>query len=131
MSLIYAHPVVFGDCDPAGIVYYPQMFSWMDAGFHRLLYPHGGHQALCKNLGAIGIGLVSASARFAKPVRDMDEIEIHLDDMKWSDKSLTLTYAGRINGEDHFTGQEVRCLFLASDHGIVAGRILPLRRLLE
>ena len=29
--------VEWGDCDEAGIVYYPRYFYWMDSAFHRLL----------------------------------------------------------------------------------------------
>ncbi|ANP90930.1 hypothetical protein BMW22_27065 (plasmid) [Rhizobium leguminosarum] len=50
--------VKFGDCDAAGIVFYPNYFAWFDPTFHSWLLPHGGHGALVTRLGAIGIGLM-------------------------------------------------------------------------
>ena len=29
--------VSFGDCDPAGIVFYPNFFRWFDRCFHHFL----------------------------------------------------------------------------------------------
>lgn len=40
--------ITFGDCDPAGIVFYPNAFRWMDAGFHTLLRPVGVRDPLPK-----------------------------------------------------------------------------------
>ena len=33
--------VEWGDCDEAGIVYYPRYFYWMDCAFHRFLLARG------------------------------------------------------------------------------------------
>ena len=33
--------VEWGDCDEAGIVYYPRYFYWMDCAFHRFLRARG------------------------------------------------------------------------------------------
>ncbi len=130
MTKIYTHLVSFGDCDPAGIVYYPNMFSWMDKAFHQSLHPFGGHQKLCADLGAIGFGLVSASADFKRPLRDMDALDLHIDAKTWTDKTLTLDYSGRLNDAVHFTGKEVRCMFMTGQAGIMAGPIGPLREVI-
>ncbi len=131
MAKIFTHIVSFGDCDPAGVAYYPNMFSWMDKAFHQSLAPHGGHQKLCDDLGSVGFGLASASAGFARPLRDMDVLDMHIDAKTWSAKTLTLDYSGRIDDVVHFTGREVRCMFVTSAKGISAGPIGPLREVLE
>jgi len=59
--------VFFGDCDPAGIVFYPNIFSWFDRAFHMLLDPLGGHAAVCKRLDALGMGVMDAKAQFRRP----------------------------------------------------------------
>jgi len=56
----YDYRVSFGDCDPAGIAYYPNMFKWIDTTFHDWMRIHGGHATLCKRLEAIGIGLMES-----------------------------------------------------------------------
>ena len=39
--------VSFGDCDPAGIVYYPNFFTWVDRCFHTMLHEKLGAMRLC------------------------------------------------------------------------------------
>lgn len=130
MCSAHTHRVLFGDCDPAGIAYYPRMFGWMDAAFHGLLRPHGGHAAICRRLGAAGLGLASAKAQFARPVVEGDVVDICIDHLTWSARSLTLDYTGRVGAVAHFTGVEVRCMFLATETGMRAGAIAPLKDLL-
>jgi len=126
-----SHEVTFGDCDPAGIVFYPNTFRWMDAAFHKLLRQHGGHAYLCEQLGALGVGLVDASAQFQKPMRDGEQLSLRISNLEWSKRTLTVYYDGEVDGSARFRGREVRCLFKQSDNGIVAGEIDQLRQCLE
>jgi 4-hydroxybenzoyl-CoA thioesterase len=123
--------ITFGDCDPAGIVFYPNAFRWMDAGFHTLLRPAGGHATLCRNLKAVGVGLVDASAEFRRPMRDGDRLSLRITITEWSHRSFTLHYDGTVEGKRAFRGREVRCLFTRAESGIVAADVAPLRVLLE
>jgi 4-hydroxybenzoyl-CoA thioesterase len=123
--------ISFGDCDPAGIVFYPNMFRWMDAAFHDLLRPYGGHTAICAQFDAVGLGLAEASARFRQPMRDGDQLELRVEISEWSRRSLTLMYEGTVAGATTFSGREVRCLFVSAEKGIVAADLAPLRALLE
>jgi 4-hydroxybenzoyl-CoA thioesterase len=123
--------ISFGDCDPAGIVFYPNAFRWMDAAFHHHLRGYGGHSHICETLGAVGLGLVDASAKFRKPMRDGDRLELSLEISEWTTRSFTLLYKGTVEGANTFTGHEVRCLFTRSDAGIAAGEISALKALLE
>lgn len=123
--------VTFGDCDPAGIVFYPNIFRWMDSAFHSLLRACGGHAKLCEQLDAAGLGLVDASARFKHPMRDGDRLTLHVEIAEWSRRTFTLLYEGSVGGNVTFTGREVRCLFKQTQNGIVAADLAPLRELLE
>lgn len=123
--------ITFGDCDPAGIVFYPNAFRWMDAGFHTLLRPAGGHAILCRNLKAVGLGLVDASAEFRHPMRDGDRLSLRITITEWSHRSFTLHYEGIVEDKRAFRGREVRCLFTRLENGIVAADVAPLRALLE
>ncbi|MEM7721085.1 MAG: acyl-CoA thioesterase [Pseudomonadota bacterium] len=124
-------PITFGDCDPAGIVFYPNAFRWMDATFHHLLRPYGGHTSICDALQGVGLGLVDASAGFRSPMRDGDLLLIDAKITTWSRRSLTLTYTGRVDGAVSFMGQEVRCLFQRTETGMVAGDLEGLKQMLE
>ena len=87
-----SHEVTFGDCDPAGIVLYPNMLRWMNAAFHKLLRKHGGHAFLCAQLDALGFGLVDASAQFQKPIRVGEQLCVRISQLEWSKRTLTLLY---------------------------------------
>lgn len=123
--------ISFGDCDPAGIVFYPNAFRWMDAAFHYHLRGYGGHSYICRTLDAVGLGLVDASANFRKTMRDGDRLELSLEISEWTARSFALAYKGAVEGATTFMGHEVRCLFKRSNAGIAAGEISALRALLE
>ena len=131
MQIKFTIPVTFGDCDPAGIVFYPNIFRWMDAGFHQLLRPHGGHAAICKHLGAIGVGLMEASAEFKSPIHDGDALHLTVSVTQWSRRSMTVIHAGRVRDRPAFKGREVRGLFMPVEHGIVAADLKTFRSVLE
>ncbi|MGR1581327.1 acyl-CoA thioesterase [Thalassobius sp. S69A] len=127
MQHCYQVQVSFGDCDPAGIVYYPNTFRWMDACFHDALRPFGGHAAICQELQATGIGLVDSGAQFRTPLRDGDRLNIRLTVLDWARKTLTLGYEGHVAERLAFTGKEVRCLFQPTAKGLSAGNMSLLR----
>lgn len=122
--------VTFSDCDPAGIVHYANTFRWMDAGFHHLLRPLGGHEKICARLGAVGIGLISASAEFRSPIRDGDLLDLSVDIEKWSERSVIMAYEARIGERTAFTGREVRGLFKTAGTGLIAAPIHEVRSIL-
>ncbi|APZ50538.1 acyl-CoA thioesterase [Salipiger abyssi] len=131
MAHLMTVDVTFGDCDPAGIVFYPNIFRWMDAGFQKLLRPLGGHQKLCRDLDSLGLGLADAQAQFRSTIRDGDLLELHVSVEKWSARSVTLAYEGRVGERLAFEGREVRCLFIRGKDGIVAGDMNAFRERLE
>ena len=124
-------PVTFGDCDPAGIVFYPNAYRWMDRCFHDLLRGHGGHAALCRTLGAVGIGLRSAEATFRSPMRDGDDLTLSIDRLDWAPKTLTVRYVGAVGDRTAFTGTEARALFIRTPDGMKAGEMAALKGMID
>jgi 4-hydroxybenzoyl-CoA thioesterase len=127
---VLEYPVSFGDCDPAGIVFYPRTYAWFDRAFHDWLRGFGGHGEICKSLGAIGIGLMEAKAQFRNPMRDGDVLRITLFIEEWGRKTLRLGYEITIDDKIAVVGGEVRGLFKPAGDVIVAGEIEALRKLL-
>lgn len=119
----YAVNVSFGDCDPAGIVFYPNILRWVDAAFHNFLRPYGGHAKMCDELQAIGVGLVESTAQFMTPLRDGDQLSIEVMVVEWGRKTLTLSYKGTVADRLAFQAKEVRCLFKVKENSIVAAEI--------
>lgn len=131
MDTKLACDITFGDCDPAGIVFYPNTFRWMDAAFHARLRQFGGHEVLCKRLNAVGLGLVDASAQFRHPMRDGDRLEVRITSLEWSRRTLTVAYEGIVAATTTFEGREIRCLFSRTETGMVAADLSQLRAILE
>jgi 4-hydroxybenzoyl-CoA thioesterase len=70
--------IVWGDCDPAGIVYYPRYFEYFDAATTALFERALGTKKIAwtRHYGIVGIPMVETSARFIAPSRFGDSIDI-------------------------------------------------------
>lgn len=130
---VFEFPVTvsFGDCDPAGIVYYPNYFRWMDNCFHAYLQElAGGHRAVCEKLGAVGLGLMNADQSFRAPAREGDKILYLINEIKWSGRSYKLDYTVWSGNLLVLEGHETRGVFVLSDGRMRAGDTAPLKKLL-
>ena len=70
--------IEFGDCDPAGIVYYPNYFRMFDASTAHLFEVALGMKKIAwiKRFGILGIPVVDTGAKFIKPSRFGDVVTI-------------------------------------------------------
>lgn len=123
--------VTFGDCDPAGIVFYPNIFRWLDKSFHAWLRTMGGHASICEKLGSMGLGLIEAQSQFRRPLTDGDVLIVSVAVREWGSKTLSLTYEGRVDERLMFLAQETRGLFKRTGDAMVAAEIAPLRELMN
>ncbi len=114
--------VSFGDCDPAGIVYYPNFLKWADSLFHQFLRERlGGHSAICTQIGAKGLGVIAVETSFRSPVFDGDLLSLSLERIDWSKRSFTLEVVGKVGERLAFSCRETRGIFVSADGGIKAG----------
>jgi 4-hydroxybenzoyl-CoA thioesterase len=114
------HPVriAWGDCDEAGIVFYPNYFYWMDSAFQTVLRTHGLNQRLLRQrYGVVGTPIVDAGARFRAPAsyEDLLSIEARID--HWGSKSFRVAYVGLRAEVVVFDGFEVRVWATAGANG--------------
>lgn len=73
----YELDVQFGDCDPAGIVFYPNFYRWFDAAIHAATRECGwGWERTAKAFGWLGLPLAEAGASFRRPVSPGDRIAV-------------------------------------------------------
>ena len=69
--------VEWGDCDPAGIVYYPRYFEWFDASTAALFAAAGvSNGVMHKMYKIVGIPMVDTRAKFFIPSKYEDELTI-------------------------------------------------------
>ncbi len=69
--------IEWGDCDPAGIVFYPRYFAWFDAATAGLFAAAElPIQKLFPDYGLAGMPMVDTRARFIVPSKFGDEVRI-------------------------------------------------------
>lgn len=70
--------IEWGDCDPAGIVFYPRYFALFDASTAALFAHALGMRkaAMLERWGIVGIPMVDTRARFVSPCRFGDDVAI-------------------------------------------------------
>jgi acyl-CoA thioesterase FadM len=108
--------IAWGDCDHAGIVFYPHFFRWMDTAFHRLLAAKGtSHREVTERYGLVGLPIADAHAAFKSPVSYGDRLIVGVRVGQWARARFKVAYEGqRSDGSLVFTGHEVRA-FAALD----------------
>jgi 4-hydroxybenzoyl-CoA thioesterase len=87
-TIIYSVDVQFGDCDPAGIVFFPNYSRWMDAASHHYFKACGlpAWRAMTDLPGCIGPPILEMQTRFLTSVTDGERIEIHTTVEEWRGK---------------------------------------------
>jgi len=90
----YELRVEWGDCDAAGIVFYPRYFAWFDAAtFHLFARTGLSMRALWEKFGSVGTPLVDASARFLIPSRWGEDLVCESAVSEWGQSSsFTVTH---------------------------------------
>ncbi|WP_062221087.1 acyl-CoA thioesterase [Aureimonas sp. D3] len=100
--------VQWGDCDAAGIVFYPNYFYWMDSTFQRLLASRGlGQRELQARFGAV-TPLVDVGLAFKSPVTFGQILTIDVTLTEWQERRLRLDYRIECEGRLAAEGHEVR-----------------------
>ncbi len=89
-SHIHRVDVHFGDCDPAGIVFYPNFQRWMDEASLAFFMAQGipPWRELAKKRGIVGTPLLEIHTRFLMPVTYGETIEVHTSVEAWAAKTF-------------------------------------------
>jgi 4-hydroxybenzoyl-CoA thioesterase len=84
----YSVNVHFGDCDPAGIVFFPNFSRWMDAASLNFFMQCGvpPWRELVKTRGIVGTPLLEIHTRFIKSVTYGETITVTTHIEEWRDK---------------------------------------------
>ena len=84
----YSVQVQFGDCDPAGIVFFPNFSRWMDAASLAFFMQCGipPWRELVKTRGIVGTPLLEIHTRFIKAVTYGETITITTHVEEWRAK---------------------------------------------
>lgn len=87
-TTVYSVDVQFGDCDPAGIVFFPNFSRWMDAASHHYFMQCGlpPWHAMTDLPHCVGAPLLEIHTRFLTSVTYGETIELHTDIEEWRGK---------------------------------------------
>lgn len=126
MSTRFEYLIAWGECDAAGIVYYPRYFHFMDVAFQSLMRKAGfNHHRLVNEFG-VRVPIVDANAKFISPASFDDRLVVETDVAHWGTKSFRVSYRGAREGVAVFEGQEVRVWATIAPNGtITTGPIAP------
>lgn len=101
------HPVRFSDCDPAGIVFFPNYFRMLNAVVEDWL-AHIGHPWTDLVVQRrIGTPTAQLDTRFERPSHFGDMLRFELGVVKLGNASLVLRHAVSCGGETRFTADQV------------------------
>ena len=123
--------ITFGDCDPAGIVFYPNFYRFIDRTFHDWLRQWGSHNKLAESVDSLALGLIDCGASFHHVVRDGDVLQVNLFITEWRRKTFKVEYEAYVNDVLCVTAYEVRGLFQIVEDRIKAGEVSPLKAVIE
>jgi len=85
--------IEWGDCDPAGIVYYPRYFAYFDNCTAALFEAAGmPKHELLKDHNIAGIPMVDTRARFIAPSRFGDDVEVESCISAWRNSSFDVQH---------------------------------------
>ena len=111
--------IQFGDCDPAGIVFFPNYLRWMDAASLHFFMQCGvpPWRELVKTTGIIGTPLLEIHTRFLRPATYGETLEVHTRVEEWRPK-VFIQHHRVLRGEELLCeGRETRAFCIREDGG--------------
>ena len=121
--------IEWGDCDAAGIVFYPNYFRWMDGAYHQFTRSVGYDQSsLLRDHGVFATPLIESTCKFVAPARFYQEIETHTVVERIGNTSLVLSYRFEMAGRLVAEGRETRGFVTKTGDDIVKTSIPVLIR---
>jgi 4-hydroxybenzoyl-CoA thioesterase len=102
--------IEFGDCDPAGIVYYPNYFRMFDASTAHLFEAALGMKKIAwiARFGIVGIPMVDTGAKFSKPSRFGDVVSIESTISEFRRSSFVVAHKLHSGGDLAIEAHEIR-----------------------
>lgn len=124
----YDIDVLFGDCDPAGIVFFPNFLKWMDASSLNFFMQCGlpPWRDWREPAHLIGTPLLEIQTRFNRPATYGQTLTVHTEITDFSRKTFTHRHQVMRGEELICEGTEVRAFCTREpETGVVRAIALP------
>ena len=118
--------IEWGDCDPAGIIYYPRYFEIFDAST-AMLFERATGLTKFKQLNDLhfsGYPLVRTRARFIKPTRFGDDVTVE-STIKFGRSSFEIEHRLSLDGEICVECSEKRVWVVRDAGGKIKSQAIP------
>jgi 4-hydroxybenzoyl-CoA thioesterase len=112
--------IEWGDCDEAGIVFYPNYFYWLDCAFQRLLRSHRLSQRELRNRYCAVTPIIQAHCDFKAPARYDDVLDIDVAIEADGERRFKVVYHLGSNGRTIAAGYEIRAWTRINADGSIA-----------
>jgi 4-hydroxybenzoyl-CoA thioesterase len=134
-EIAYPVRVEFGDCDPAGIVWFPNFFRWIDAASRHFFVTCGvpPWAETAGTIGVIGTPLVDTHAKFVKTATYGDQLQVHTSISEWRTRSFVQRYRVTRGDVLLMECEEIRIFAGKRDDGSMFAHAIPesIRKLCE
>lgn len=101
--------IEWGQCDPAGIVFYPKYLEMFDAGTAHLFARTGLSAAEIRTVyGIVGMPLIEQASKFLLPCRFDDEVTVESEAGDWGRASFVVKHRIIKHGQLAVEGFEKR-----------------------
>ena len=118
--------IEWGDCDPAGIIYYPNYFAIFDASTAMLFEAALGMTKfeMFKKLEFTGWPLVRTQARFIRPTRFGDDVTV-VSKITFGRSSFDIEHRLSLDGETCVECSERRVWTVRDAQGVLKSHPVP------
>lgn len=101
---VHRRRILFGDCDPGGIVYTPRISHFLIEANLAFLQSRGCSERRMFDLG-VAPPARAMSLEFLKPMTWDDELEVYVSVKEIRTHAIALAFDGRVRGETTFRGE--------------------------
>ena len=124
-NITYKVKVEWGDCDPYGIVFYPNFYKWMDNSqwnyFNKIKQPIS---KLEKIYGIVGLPLLHTEATYISACYREDKLIIETKLIKITKSTIKLQHTIKRQDEIVCKGSETR-IWAKNNHGKIVSEPIP------
>ena len=128
-TTIYEVEVMFGDCDPAGIVFFPNFSKWMDASSLNFFVRCGvpTWRDLYRETGILGTPLLEINTRFVSPATYGQRLQVFTSVQEWRAKVFIQKHSIKRGDTLICEGTETRafCIYHPDDPDRIQAVAIP------
>ena len=119
--------IMFADCDPARIVFYPRYIEWFDRATQNLFTEAGlPWSTFFPDSGIVGLPIVDVQASFRGPAMMDDTVELESWIEEWRERTFVVAHRIFKNDSEIVEGREIRAWVVRDESARTGIRAAPI-----